>query len=30
MKTAQFEEVPAHITQNVVAEAKKERANHGE
>jgi elongation factor G len=30
MKTANFEEVPAHITQNVVAEAKKERANHGE
>jgi elongation factor G len=30
MKTAQFEEVPAHITQNVVAEAKKERANRDE
>jgi elongation factor G len=30
MKVSQFEEVPAHIIQNVVAEAKKERANHGE
>ncbi len=30
MKTSQFEEVPAHITQTVVAEAKKERLNHVE
>ncbi len=30
MKMAQFEEVPAHIAQTIVAEARKERAAHGE
>jgi elongation factor G len=30
LKTASFEEVPQHIAQNIMTEAKKERAAHGE
>ncbi len=29
-KLASYEEVPAHVAQSIIAEAKKERSNHGE